>query len=115
MNSPFARRLRTNYCPPDDEVENLKTLLIEFSLRMEFLDKEITKMQSVLDKLMTERDALQAFMQDHRALLSPIRRIPLEILPAISLACFPTHRNCAMSDIGLNVRSVGACAPTSSH
>ncbi|KAJ7812388.1 hypothetical protein B0H14DRAFT_2857086 [Mycena olivaceomarginata] len=97
MNSPFARRLGTNYCPPDDEVENLKTLLIESSLRMEFLDKEITKMQSVLDKLTTERDALQAFMQDHRALLSPIRRIPLEILLAIFLACFPTHRNCAMS------------------
>ncbi|KAJ7022722.1 hypothetical protein C8F04DRAFT_1137129 [Mycena alexandri] len=36
-------------------------------------------------------------MHNHKALLSPLRRLPLDIIQEIFLACIPTHRNCVMS------------------
>jgi hypothetical protein len=33
----------------------------------------------------------------HEALVSPVRRLPLDILQQVFIACLPTHRNCVMS------------------
>ncbi|KAJ6456370.1 hypothetical protein C8R45DRAFT_1110891 [Mycena sanguinolenta] len=96
MPSPFALQLGTNYCPREAEVAQIKAFLLEPCLRLKNLDEEITVLRQVLDKLTDERDALEAYVDAHKALLSPVRRLPLDIIGAIFMACLP-HRNCVMS------------------
>ncbi|KAJ6588665.1 hypothetical protein B0H19DRAFT_1226429 [Mycena capillaripes] len=97
MSSPFAARLGTNYCPKDEEILEIKTLLAEPSLRLKRLDEEIAELQKAIDKLAAERDELGAFVEGHKALMSPVRRLPLDVIQGIFIACLPTHRNCVMS------------------
>ncbi|KAJ6581969.1 hypothetical protein B0H19DRAFT_893223, partial [Mycena capillaripes] len=97
MSSPFAARLGTNYCPKDEEILEIKTLLIEPYLRLKRLDDEIADLQRAIDKLAEERDGLGVFVEGHKALLSPVRRLPLDVIQEIFIACIPTHRNCVMS------------------
>ncbi|KAF7376643.1 hypothetical protein MSAN_00081100 [Mycena sanguinolenta] len=97
MSSPFALQLGTNYCPRDAEAAQIKAFLVEPCLRLKNLDGEIAVLRQTLDKLAEERDNLKAYVEAHKALISPIRRLPLDILGAIFTACLPTHRNCVMS------------------
>ncbi|KAJ7765764.1 hypothetical protein B0H16DRAFT_1687359 [Mycena metata] len=97
MASSFAHQLGTNYCPTDDELSQIHALLVEPSLRLRRLDDEIADLQKAIDKLTEERGTLGAFVDAHKALLSPIRRLPLDLIQGIFVACLPTHRNCVMS------------------
>ncbi|KAJ6594565.1 hypothetical protein B0H19DRAFT_1056835 [Mycena capillaripes] len=97
MSSPFASKLGTNYCPQDEELAQINDLLIEPRLRLKRLDDEITTMQKAIDKLSEERDTLTAYLEAHLALASPLRRLPLDIIEEIFMACLPTNRNCVMS------------------
>ncbi|KAF8177069.1 hypothetical protein K438DRAFT_1845880 [Mycena galopus ATCC 62051] len=99
MSSPFALSLGTNYCPTDDEVVQIRSLLVQPTLRLKTLDDEIGDLQKAIDKLVEERDSLGTYVGAHRALLSPARRLPLDILQEIFIACMPTQRNCVMSAI----------------
>ncbi|KAF7334839.1 hypothetical protein MSAN_00103800 [Mycena sanguinolenta] len=97
MASPFASRLGTNYCPTDEELLEINALLVEPTLRLKGLDDEITKLQKAIDKLAEERSRVAAYIEAHKALLSPVRRLPLDIIQELFVACLPTHRNCVMS------------------
>ncbi|KAJ7782578.1 hypothetical protein DFH07DRAFT_791200 [Mycena maculata] len=97
MSSPFAPNLGTNYCPTNEEVLEIKALLIEPTLKVKRLDAEIAELQRAIDKLAEERDGLVAYVEGHRALITPMRRLPLDIIQEIFIACLPTHRNCVMS------------------
>ncbi|KAJ6581782.1 hypothetical protein B0H19DRAFT_884580, partial [Mycena capillaripes] len=97
MSSPFAAQLGTNYCPKDDEILEIKELLVEPTRRLKRLDDEIADLQKAIRKLAEERDGLDAFVAAHQALISPVRRLPLDIIQDIFIACIPTHRNCVMS------------------
>ncbi|KAF7373718.1 hypothetical protein MSAN_00582800 [Mycena sanguinolenta] len=97
MSSPFALRLGTNYCPTDQEVLEIRSLLVEPTLRIKSLDDEIADLQRSIDRLVEERKGLQSYAEAHRALISPFRRLPLDIIQEIFIACMPTHRNCVMS------------------
>ncbi|KAF8200051.1 hypothetical protein K438DRAFT_1823114 [Mycena galopus ATCC 62051] len=97
MSSPFASRLGTNYCPGDAELAQIRALLVEPCLKLKRLDDEIVAMQKALDKLAEERGALSAYVDAHRTLMSPARRLPLDIIEEIFVACLPTNRNCVMS------------------
>ncbi|KAF8155345.1 hypothetical protein K438DRAFT_1862641 [Mycena galopus ATCC 62051] len=97
MSSPFAPRLGTNYCPTDEEVLEISSLLVDSTFRLKNLDDKIADLQQALDKLVEERDGLGAYMESHKALISPVRRLPLDIIEEIFVACLPTHRNCVTS------------------
>ncbi|KAJ6544214.1 hypothetical protein B0H19DRAFT_898859, partial [Mycena capillaripes] len=97
MASHFAPQLGTNYCPKDKEVLEIKALLVKPSHRLKRLDDEIADLQKAIDKLAEERNSLSAYVDAHKALISPARRLPLDIIQEIFIACLPTHRNCAMS------------------
>ncbi|KAJ7134827.1 hypothetical protein C8R44DRAFT_771565 [Mycena epipterygia] len=97
MSSPFTQRLGTNYCPKDEEIVEIKALLVEPTLRLKRLDDEITEIRKALERLTAERDTLGAYLEGHNALISPARRLPLDIIQEIFTACIPTHRNCVMS------------------
>ncbi|KAF7366536.1 hypothetical protein MSAN_00910900 [Mycena sanguinolenta] len=97
MSSPFASQLGTNYCPRDDELVQIKSLLVEPCMRLKRLEDEIAALQKTMDKLTEERDAVAAFVEAHKALTSPLRRLPLDIIEELFMACLPTNRNCVMS------------------
>ncbi|KAJ7442977.1 hypothetical protein FB451DRAFT_1376808 [Mycena latifolia] len=97
MSSPFTSKLGTNYCPQDEEIAQIQTFLIEPTLRLKRLDDEIDVLQKALDKLAEERTGISAYVDAHKALISPVRRLPLDIIQEIFTACLPTHRNCVTS------------------
>ncbi|KAF7376680.1 hypothetical protein MSAN_00085000 [Mycena sanguinolenta] len=97
MPSPFASHLGTNYCPKDNELLEIRALLVEPTRRLQRLDDEIAELQKAIDKLAEERHILQTYVDGHKALVSPVRRLPLDIIQEIFVACIPTHRNCVMS------------------
>ncbi|KAJ6472797.1 hypothetical protein DFH09DRAFT_1475082 [Mycena vulgaris] len=99
MSSPFTSKLGTNYCPSDEEAIAIQTLLVEPTRRLQCLDDEITDLQKAVEKLRDERDKLGAYVDAHMALISPVRRLPLDIIQEIFIACLPAHRNCVMSAV----------------
>ncbi|KAJ6511081.1 hypothetical protein C8R45DRAFT_401467, partial [Mycena sanguinolenta] len=87
MAFPFSSKLGTNHCPTDDEVLQIKALLVEPTLRLKGLDDEITKLQKAIDRLVEERSRVAAYLEDHKALISPVRRLPLDIIQELFVAC----------------------------
>ncbi|KAJ7634702.1 hypothetical protein FB45DRAFT_909603 [Roridomyces roridus] len=97
MESPFSEILWTNHCPTDDEAPTIQSLLTEASLRLKEVNDEIQEMWRAYHKLLMKHYNLQCYIDSHTALLSPIRRMPQEILQEIFIACLPTRRDCVMS------------------
>ncbi|KAJ7466945.1 hypothetical protein FB451DRAFT_1259601 [Mycena latifolia] len=95
--SPFASKFGTNHCPTDEEVAEIKALLVDPTLQLKRLDDEIAEMWKAIDRLTEQRDRLGGYVDAHKALISPVRRLPLDIIQEIFVACIPTHRNCVMS------------------
>ncbi|KAJ6594647.1 hypothetical protein B0H19DRAFT_1247304 [Mycena capillaripes] len=82
----------------DGEIVDIKALLVEPTLRLKRLDEEIADLQKAINKLAAElREVLGALVEGHKALISPVHRLPLDILQEIFVTCIPTHRNCVVS------------------
>ncbi|KAJ7762553.1 hypothetical protein B0H16DRAFT_1368751, partial [Mycena metata] len=96
-NSPFSAYLGTNYCPKDEEILEIKSILVESTRRLKILDEEVADLQKAIDKLKEERDSVESFVDAHKALISPARQLPFDLIQEIFVACLPTHRNCVMS------------------
>ncbi|KAJ7473920.1 hypothetical protein B0H11DRAFT_1811057 [Mycena galericulata] len=90
MESPFAQHLNTNYAPSDSEVKWLESHLAPHIL-------EVSRLDSLIRDLSAQRARISQYIDAHKALLSPVRRLPPEIVQEICLACLPKHRNAAMS------------------
>ncbi|KAK7001341.1 hypothetical protein R3P38DRAFT_3048605 [Favolaschia claudopus] len=97
MYSPFQSKLGTNYRARDDEVPQIRSLLVQPLSRMQEIDTEIAELYKAIDALRSEKATLRSYIRNHRALIAPIQRIPPEILSEIFVACLPKERNCVMS------------------
>ncbi|KIJ94895.1 hypothetical protein K443DRAFT_11769 [Laccaria amethystina LaAM-08-1] len=97
INSPYASNLHTNYTPTESETFQIKQFLTEPLKRLSSLDAEIGRVQSILDGLHHERRALSDEIEAHRALISPSRQLPLDVLGEIFIHCLPEGRNAVMS------------------
>ncbi|KAJ7643760.1 hypothetical protein FB45DRAFT_999104 [Roridomyces roridus] len=84
VDSPFTDKLNTNFIPSDSEVKQLRALLQEPVA-------ELAQLDALISQLTAQRASLQAAIDPHRALLSPIRRIPEDILREIFVFCLPDH------------------------
>ncbi|KAF9267050.1 hypothetical protein L218DRAFT_856841, partial [Marasmius fiardii PR-910] len=81
--SPYAHLLDTNYSPTFQESKEILTLLKESQANLE-------RIQTQIEKLEIQRLQIQRFVAKHRALLSPIRRVPADILGEIFFHSLPT-------------------------
>ncbi|ESK84144.1 hypothetical protein Moror_17013 [Moniliophthora roreri MCA 2997] len=81
----------TNYAPSPQEVSDIRTLLIEPEKTLQALEKEIARLQA-------QREKLKSFIDNHHALLSPIRRVHTDIMREI-------FENCLLQD-HLPIRSL---------
>ncbi|KAF7291922.1 hypothetical protein MIND_01217600 [Mycena indigotica] len=96
-NSPFNKHLETNFCPSDADISLIKELLVEPSAKLESITSQIAALNTKVESLQNQRKAPATFVAAHRALASPIRRMPDGVLAQIFTACLPTDRNCVMS------------------
>nr|GAT49331.1 predicted protein [Mycena chlorophos] len=92
MATRFSSQLHTNYVPSDKERAEIRHLLVEPRVRLREIEKQIEELEAERAKLSTHIDA-------HEALISPMRRLPEDVLQEIFLRCLPSHRNPAMSSL----------------
>ncbi|KAJ7086330.1 hypothetical protein B0H15DRAFT_740640, partial [Mycena belliarum] len=90
MKSPFAQKLHTNYVPSETEAEAIKAHLIPHA-------SEASRLQALIEDLCARRQRELDYIAAHKALVSPARRLPQDVLQEIFLACIPTARNAVMS------------------
>lgn len=91
MDSPFLIHLGTNYVPSDFEKERIQTDLIPPAM------EEYLRLDSLIRDLAIQRSKIQDYIDSHKALISPARRIPYDLVRSIFLACLPSHRNAVMA------------------
>ncbi|KAJ6583959.1 hypothetical protein DFH09DRAFT_1028804 [Mycena vulgaris] len=90
-NSPFAAKLLTNYAPSDEEVCEIRALLVEPVDELARIDAQIDETEAALAQLRVKRQGLQAEIDSYRALTSVVRRVPQDILQEIFLCCLERH------------------------
>ncbi|KAJ7117226.1 hypothetical protein C8R43DRAFT_1242173 [Mycena crocata] len=86
----ILKQLRAGYIPPQSEAESIQKDLIS-------LQEEYGRLDALIRDLSAQRDLVEEAMQWKQVLISPIRRLPDDIMQEIFLACLYTHRNAAMS------------------
>ncbi|KAJ7253503.1 hypothetical protein C8J57DRAFT_1659580 [Mycena rebaudengoi] len=97
MKSPFKHMLNTNVIPNDAECQQIRDFLVDPRKEAAQLAEQIARMQKVLDDLARKRDDLTEFIDAHLALVSPVRRLPDDVVREIFVASLPKNRNCAIS------------------
>ncbi|KAF5356525.1 hypothetical protein D9758_008263 [Tetrapyrgos nigripes] len=93
LDSPFSHLLSSNYAASDSDVPCVKAIINSSSNTLRRLNSEIRELEQ-------KRDSVQTCIDVHRALLSPSRRLPVEILSEIFAHCLPRDRNpnCSQSE-----------------
>ncbi|KAJ7367325.1 hypothetical protein DFH08DRAFT_660258, partial [Mycena albidolilacea] len=92
-DSPFADRLNTNYIPSDPEIVEIRALLEGPANELAQVETQIEQMKIALSQLKELRASLKAPIDAHRALISPLRRIPQDVLLDIFSSCLPSGHN----------------------
>ncbi|KAF8636338.1 hypothetical protein AX16_010993 [Volvariella volvacea WC 439] len=91
--SPFASVLYTNHAPSSKEVEEINQLLVSPQERLMALDEELDRLNKLIDQVSSARENIRQYIDAHKALLSPIRRLPPEIITEIFVNCLPIQHN----------------------
>jgi hypothetical protein len=97
MDSPFTSRLDSNYVASDSESLEIQEILKNPTLRVAELTSQLQQLDEQHTQLRNEQSALLLFISKHRALISLIRKLPIDILQEIFFACIPTTYNAVMS------------------
>ncbi|KAF7291771.1 F-box domain-containing protein [Mycena chlorophos] len=97
MESPVPGLLKTNLPPSNDQLIAIHAFLAATSPEFARLDEEASVLQARLASVIQKRDAMGEIVNGHRALLSPIRRLPSELLGKIFVSTLPTKRDTAIS------------------
>ncbi|KAK7448796.1 hypothetical protein VKT23_013526 [Stygiomarasmius scandens] len=82
--SRFEAFFNTNYAASDVEAEEIKRIIRGSEQELAVLDEEITKLES-------RRNKISIFVNGHRSLCSPVRRLPPELLSQIFIHCIPSQ------------------------
>ncbi|KAF5373054.1 hypothetical protein D9758_001524 [Tetrapyrgos nigripes] len=91
LKSPFDAVLNNNYCASAQDVKAIAAFLVHPSARLHELDDEIEQLESRLKDCRSQRDELAGYVSSHRAPMSPIHRIPPELLAEVFTRCLPVE------------------------
>ncbi|KAJ6456085.1 hypothetical protein C8R45DRAFT_580954 [Mycena sanguinolenta] len=83
--------VKTNDPPLDSQIPVLQDFISKGCARMATLETKIALLKSSLDKLVQQKDELAAEIRMHENALSPLRRMPTEILSHIFTYTLPPH------------------------
>ncbi|KAF8220118.1 hypothetical protein L208DRAFT_1057055, partial [Tricholoma matsutake] len=81
--------LGTNGVPSAAEAQDIRASIDAVHLDISKLDADIAHAQRVVRQLTKEREALQTYATEHTALLTPARRVPVDIWSEIFMHCLP--------------------------
>lgn len=87
--SPVPDLVGTNHPLPPSQERLVQAALGQMHLDIFHIDSEIVRVQSLLKDLLSKRESLREFDEVHTPLLSPIRRLPSEVLGEIFLQSLP--------------------------
>ncbi|KAJ3881003.1 hypothetical protein F5051DRAFT_322818, partial [Lentinula edodes] len=90
--STYAQILNTNHLPSHAQRKEIETFLSEPQQELSRLETEISRVQVILDDLQSQRAKVKSYVETHRGLLAPIRRLPVEVLTEIFVLCLSTER-----------------------
>ncbi|KIM36437.1 hypothetical protein M413DRAFT_78173, partial [Hebeloma cylindrosporum] len=94
VSSHLSSQLGTNYVPTEAEVLHIKAFIIpEPSARLEAVEKELEHIEALFTDLSAQRKNLRAEINGYRALISPARRVPPDVLQEIFIHTLPTTHN----------------------
>jgi hypothetical protein len=91
--SPVPQLLHTIRTPFPSEIISVQQTISHAHVDMLQLDRDIERVQAVLNQLKSHRDGIQNYVDEHRAVLAPIRRLPPEILSKIFIHCLPARKS----------------------
>ncbi|PBK84079.1 hypothetical protein ARMGADRAFT_944014, partial [Armillaria gallica] len=74
------QNLREGYPPADSEVKSISDVHRQITKEVSAYDAEIRRLQITLENLYRDRDRLRTYANHYGALLSPVRRLPYDIL-----------------------------------
>jgi len=94
--SKFFDKVNTNYIPTLAETQEIKDYVSIVDQELSELNAKITEMRVALMRVTRTRHRLQTAADQHQALISPLRRLPPELLQVIFVWCLPSHRNAVM-------------------
>ncbi|KAJ6471862.1 hypothetical protein C8R45DRAFT_874684 [Mycena sanguinolenta] len=86
------RLLSTNEPPDDSDFEFIHSVISEADVRLACLNDEISNLQDKLKQLQDERESLSNYLTRNKAILSPLRRMPPELLGEIFSWTLPSMR-----------------------
>ncbi|KAJ2925184.1 hypothetical protein H1R20_g11922, partial [Candolleomyces eurysporus] len=103
MLSSFTHHLNTNYVPSDEDIAAIRDVVRKGEEVLNDIDQETCEVERRIEELRRElgalserREAQKREVDEHQALLSPIKRIDVDILTSIFLAALdeaqPYHR-----------------------
>ena len=81
----------TNSAPPDDQRDHVRSLLAEPTAELEAVEEDITRLQARLADIQRRKRELTSYVEDLGALLSPIKRMPPEIMARVFDFCGDVH------------------------
>ncbi|KAJ7846932.1 hypothetical protein B0H13DRAFT_94494 [Mycena leptocephala] len=97
MNTPFNDILHTNVVPSEIDSQLIRELLVGPRREVAEITHEIERIRALLEELTGKRERLNDFIEAHEALISPVRRLPEDVVAEIFTACLPSGRNAVMS------------------
>ncbi|KAF7969962.1 hypothetical protein HWV62_25514 [Athelia sp. TMB] len=87
--SPTPSLWRTWQAPDAQEYTRIGTLVSDAQSTLFQIEEQITEMQTKLSELLQKQKAMEQILSHHKSFLSPIRRLPAEILTYIFFLCLP--------------------------
>ncbi|KAJ7656537.1 hypothetical protein DFH06DRAFT_991785, partial [Mycena polygramma] len=90
--------LDTNDPPAEFHLASIREFVSRGSARRTLLDTRIAPLKSELEKLQQERDALDVEIRKHEGALSPLRRLPTEILCLVFIFAMPYNDLLSVKD-----------------
>ncbi|KAF7315971.1 F-box domain-containing protein [Mycena indigotica] len=88
-SSPYLAKLGTNYVPKDDELEHLAVVISKLGSDLQSLAVDGGDLDT--------QESYQQQFEANRALMSPLRRMPLDIIQEIFAWCLPMDENYRMN------------------
>ncbi|KDR80436.1 hypothetical protein GALMADRAFT_1199674 [Galerina marginata CBS 339.88] len=111
MQPSLSKFLENNDSPPEGVLKEVRDLLSNPLQDLQSKDKELERLDKALKHLQKERDTIQESINEYATILSPIRRIPSDILHEIFYHCLSTHRNPIMSITEAPLLLTRICGP----
>ncbi|KAJ7618177.1 hypothetical protein DFH06DRAFT_1483408 [Mycena polygramma] len=85
----LARLLTSTEAPLDSEIRAVRAIVVDGQQQIDALDAQITGVRAKLAQLVHRRDETAERVRRHRAILAPLRRVPMELLCEIFAMTLP--------------------------